>query len=71
MDAESLERMVADGDRCVEELADAHVDVLVYACLVAIMVRGPGAHEEAERRLAEVAAAERRACAGRSAAPAR
>jgi maleate isomerase len=57
VDAESLDRMVSDADRCGEEISDAHVDILVYACLVAIMVRGQGAHEEAERRLAEVAAA--------------
>lgn len=57
VDKASLERMVGDADRCGEELTDARVDILVYACLVAIMVRGPGAHEEAEQRLAEVAAA--------------
>jgi maleate isomerase len=47
--------MVRDGDRCVGELADARVDVVAYACLVALMARGPGAHEPVERRLAEVA----------------
>jgi maleate isomerase len=57
VDAESLDRMVRDADRCGEELSDAHVDILVYACLVAIMVRGHGAHAEAEQRLAAVAAA--------------
>jgi maleate isomerase len=56
VDAESLDRMVRDSDRCARELSDAAVDVLVYACLVAIMVRGAGAHETAERRLGEVAA---------------
>lgn len=55
VDADSLARMVADGDRCVTELADAHVDVYVYACLVALMAAGPRAHEAAERRLEEVA----------------
>jgi maleate isomerase len=55
VDAESLARMVADGDRCVAELADAHVDVFVYGCLVAIMSAGPRAHEDIEARLAEVA----------------
>ena len=55
VDPESLDRMVQDSDRCANELADADVDVLVYACLVAIMARGQGAHAEAERRLAEVA----------------
>jgi maleate isomerase len=57
VDEESLDRMVGDADRCGEELSDAHVDILVYACLVAIMVRGHGAHEEAERRIAAVASA--------------
>lgn len=57
VDAASLDRMVRDGDRCVRELADARVDVLVYACLVALMARGPRAHEAVEPQLAEVAAA--------------
>jgi maleate isomerase len=53
---ESLDQMVRDGDRCARELSDARVEVLVYACLIAIMARGAGAHQEAEGRLAEVAA---------------
>lgn len=57
VDKESLDRMVADADRCVRELSDAHVDVLAYACLVAIMAQGPGAHVEAEERLARGAEA--------------
>jgi maleate isomerase len=57
VDTQSLARMVADGDRNVSELADARVDALVYACLVALMARGPRAHEQAEAHLAEVAAA--------------
>jgi maleate isomerase len=55
VDARSLERMVGQADRCASELADARVDAIVYACLVALMARGPGAHEGVERRLAEVA----------------
>lgn len=51
VDAESLARMVADADRCAGELGDAEIDVLAYACLVAVMAQGPGAHVEAERRL--------------------
>jgi maleate isomerase len=54
--AEALDQMVRDGDRCARELSDARVDALVYACLIAIMARGAGAHEEAEARLAQVAA---------------
>ncbi|MBS1677855.1 MAG: aspartate/glutamate racemase family protein [Actinobacteria bacterium] len=57
VDKESLDRMVADSDRCAGELADARVDVIAYACLVALMARGAGAHEEIERHLAEVVAA--------------
>nr|CAR47843.1 maleate cis-trans isomerase [Rhodococcus sp. PY11] len=54
VDAESLAAMVADSDRCAAELADAHVDVLAYACLVAVMASGPGAHERIEERLSAV-----------------
>jgi maleate isomerase len=56
VDPESLDRMVEDSDRCALELSDAAVDVLAYACLVAIMARGPGAHVEAEDRLTRAAA---------------
>jgi maleate isomerase len=44
--------MVGESDRCAAELADARVDVVAYACLIAVMAEGPGAHEAAERRLA-------------------
>ena len=57
VDEESLDRMVAESDRCASELADARVDVIAYACLVALMARGAGAHEEVEKRLTEVVAA--------------
>src|SRR4051794_21791369 len=52
---EELRQMVCDSDRCAIELADAQVDAIAYACLVAIMAQGPNYHEEAERRLAAVA----------------
>ncbi len=39
-----LEAMDRDSDRCALELSDAHVDVLGYACLVAIMSMGKGYH---------------------------
>ena len=51
---EELAAMDADSDRCAAELADARVDVLGYACLVAIMCMGKGYHCESERRLHEV-----------------
>ena len=44
MDTQSL--------RCAAELADARVDVLGYACLVAIMATGSGYHRASEARLA-------------------
>jgi maleate isomerase len=48
---EELAAMDADSDRCAIELADARVDVLGYACLVAIMSMGRGYHRVAEERL--------------------
>lgn len=57
VDAESLHRMVGEGDRCAAELADARVSAIGYACLIALMAEGPRAHERIEPRLADVAAA--------------
>ena len=48
---EELEAMDRDSDRCALELADARVDVLGYACLVAIMSMGKGYHRVSEKRL--------------------
>lgn len=48
---EELAAMDGESDRCALELSDAHVDVLGYACLVAIMSMGRGYHRESERRL--------------------
>ena len=42
--AEQLRAMNAQRERCIDELADARVDALLYACLVAIMAQGPGEH---------------------------
>src|SRR5207248_7328208 len=53
VDPESLDRMVGQVDRCANELADARVDAMVYACLVALMARGPGAHEGVEQQLGD------------------
>ena len=49
---EELEAMDRDSLRCASELADAEVDVVGYACLVAIMSMGRGYHRESEARLA-------------------
>ena len=43
----------AESDRCAYELSDAGVDVIGYACLVAIMSMGNGYHRESEKRLGE------------------
>jgi len=51
----ALAAMNADGARCAAELADAGCDALAYACLVAVMAEGPGAHLRAERSLADAA----------------
>lgn len=48
---EELEAMDRDSDRCAIELSDARVDVLGYACLVAIMSMGKGYHRVSEERL--------------------
>jgi maleate isomerase len=51
---EELAAMDADSGRCAIELVDARVDVLGYACLVAIMSMGKGYHRESEARLHEI-----------------
>lgn len=51
---EELAAMDAQSDRCALELSDARVDVLGYACLVAIMSMGIGYHRESEKRLHQV-----------------
>jgi len=48
---EQLKAMDADSDRCAVELSDARVDVLGYACLVAIMAMGTGYHRVSQDRL--------------------
>ncbi|MBX3567441.1 MAG: Asp/Glu racemase [Rhizobiaceae bacterium] len=51
---DELAAMDAQSDRCALELSDARVDVLGYACLVAIMSMGHGYHRESQRRLHSV-----------------
>ena len=48
---EELAAMDAESDRCAVELSDARVDVLGYACLVAIMSMGNGYHRVSQERL--------------------
>ncbi|WP_280954216.1 maleate cis-trans isomerase family protein [Kumtagia ephedrae] len=54
---DELAAMDAQSDRCALELSDARVDVLGYACLVAIMSMGHGYHRESEKRLHAVTVA--------------
>jgi maleate isomerase len=53
---EELTKMDCDSDRCALELSDARVDVMGYACLVAIMSMGLGYHRESQARLHQVTA---------------
>lgn len=48
---EELEAMDAMSLKCAQELSDAHVDVMGYACLVAIMSMGRGYHCVSETNL--------------------
>jgi len=48
---DELAAMDAESDRCAVELSDARVDVLGYACLVAIMAMGHGYHRRSQERL--------------------
>ncbi|TQS45223.1 maleate cis-trans isomerase [Cryptosporangium phraense] len=54
---EGLAAMNAQRERCVLELGDAAPDVLLYACLVALMAAGPGEHQRVEAKVAEQLAA--------------
>ncbi|MFD1507792.1 Asp/Glu racemase [Georgenia yuyongxinii] len=51
-----LEAMDDASDRCAVELSDAAVDIMAYACLVAIMTRGAGYHLQSQSRLEEATA---------------
>ena len=53
---EELAAMDGESDRCAIELSDAKVDVLGYACLVAIMAMGLGYHRKSEARLTRATA---------------
>jgi maleate isomerase len=60
---DELAAMDRDSIRCAAELADAPVDVVGYACLVAIMSMGRGYHRQSEAQLGKVLADEGRAVA--------
>jgi maleate isomerase len=50
---EELTAMNAQRERCILELGDAGPDVILYACLVALMSVGPGEHQRVEGLVAE------------------
>ncbi|MEU5701162.1 maleate cis-trans isomerase family protein [Streptomyces aurantiacus] len=50
---EGLAAMNAQRERCVIELGDASPDLILYACLVAIMAGGPDEHRRVEGLVAE------------------
>lgn len=52
---EELQAMDAASSRCAVELSDARVDVLAYACLVAIMAQGKGYHRKSQKALEDAA----------------
>jgi len=54
---EKLKAMNLESLRCAAELADARVDVMSTACLVAIMAMGHGYHHKIERELTAIARA--------------
>lgn len=51
---EELREMNKEGLRCAAELADARVDLMSTACLVAIMAQGFGYHRTVEEEFARV-----------------
>jgi maleate isomerase len=52
---EGLAAMNAQRERCVDEIDDAGVEVILYACLVALMAAGAGEHERVEAAIADQA----------------
>ncbi len=54
--AEELRNMAADSERCAKEIADANVDAVAHACLVATMFMGAGAHRQLEENICRVVA---------------
>ncbi|MDQ1623900.1 MAG: maleate isomerase [Actinomycetota bacterium] len=53
---EELLAMVGKAAGCAEAVSDADVDVIAYACLVAVMAQGPNAHVGSEQVIADAAA---------------
>lgn len=55
VDREELLAMVGRAAECAAAVSDADVAVIAYACLVAVMAQGPGAHADSERAIADAA----------------
>lgn len=53
---EELLAMVGKAADCAAAVSDADVDVIAYACLVAVMAQGPGAHTGSEEVIAKAGA---------------
>ena len=54
---DELLAMVGKAADCATAVAEADVDVIAYACLVAVMAQGPGAHVTSESVVSRAAAA--------------
>jgi|tagenome__1003787_1003787.scaffolds.fasta_scaffold20855367_2 maleate isomerase len=52
---EELLAMVGKAADCAIAVSDADVDVIAYACLVAVMAQGAGAHKSSEQVIADAA----------------
>lgn len=52
---EELLAMVDKAADCAVAVSDADVDVIAYACLVAVMAQGTGAHHGSEKAIADAA----------------
>ncbi|WP_372342974.1 Asp/Glu racemase [Paeniglutamicibacter sp. ZC-3] len=52
---EELLAMVDKAGECARAVSDAAVDVIAYACLVAVMAQGPNSHEKSEKIIASAA----------------
>lgn len=54
---EELLAMVDRAADCATAVSDADVEVIAYACLVAVMAQGPGAHKQSEEVIGDAARA--------------
>lgn len=52
---DELLAMVSKAALCARDVSDADVKVIAYACLVAVMAQGPGAHRQSEETIRKAA----------------